>query len=146
MKIEAAMDYAKHADTDKETVACLCKWRGKYCAFKLSYEVVEDEEPEDNGPRFSIEYVGGSLRDMYEVEGDTYTGADLDALQDDMIESVIDPVNLDFQIYPATSDAELIPYIYNELMPEYMPAIDTVKDLDVYQHQVDRVLHHLKQK
>ena len=141
MKIQRAMSYAKHANSETETIASICKWLGKYCVFILRYEVIVDEEPEDNGPRFTIEYLGGQLDDFYEVEGDTYDGHDLDELANDIIE-LIDINRLTFGVYPVVIDTtEVIPEIYNVLLPGYVPKFDEIKDWQLYEHLVDRILH-----
>ena len=94
-----SMDYAVNADFDKETIAYLAKWQRKYCVFILTYEVVTDEiKPEDNGHRYSIEYLGSQLFDAYNVEGEHYCGADIDELTDDII-NVISPDQLQLRVY-----------------------------------------------
>jgi hypothetical protein len=142
MNIKQAMEYAQHADFKKETIAHMCRWQGQYCVFILTYEMITDEEPEDNGPRYSIEYVGSSLFDAYCAEGETYYGADINELTDDIIE-LISPDELKFRVYQHPVVSEVVPYIYSELLPEMMPDYDAGLDPQFYQHQVDRVLHYL---
>ncbi len=145
MNLLHAMSYARNADYNKETIACLTKWYGNYCVFILRYDVIEDEEePEDNGPRYFIDYVGSKLNDPYSIEGETYDGANFDELVDDVIE-YISPDELNFQIYKTTTSAETVVHIYHDLMPD-IPDYEQVTDKQFYQHQVDRVLHHLKKQ
>ena len=142
MNLQKAMDYARNADFETETIACLCKWMNLYCAFILKFEIITDEEPEDNGPRYIIEYVGSKLSDPYSVEGEHYTGANLEELTDDIID-LISPDRLNFQVYQRTTDAEVIPFIYHDLLPDMMLDYEKTFDMDFYHYQVDRVLHHL---
>ena len=44
-------------------------------------------------------------------------------------------------MYERTTDAEVIPVIYHDLLPDMMPDYDKTFDTDFYQHQVDRVLN-----
>jgi len=143
MNLQQAMDYAENADFKKETIAYLGKWQRRYCAFIMTYEMVDWEiEPEDNGPRYSIEYVGSALFDAYCVDGETYYGADINELTDDIIE-LISPDELKFRVYQHPVVSEVVPYIYSELLPDMMPDYDAGLDPQFYQHQVDRVLHYL---
>lgn len=142
MNLQKAMDYARNADREKETVACLCKWNNLYCAFIMTFDIIDDEEPEDNGPRYSVEYVGSKLNDPYNIEGESYYGSSLEELTDDLF-NCITPERLNFQVYQRTTDAEVIPVIYHELLPDMMPDYDKTFDTDFYQHQVDRVLNHI---
>ncbi|QCZ93462.1 hypothetical protein [Salinimonas iocasae] len=87
-----------------------------------------------------MEYIGGKLNDPYCVEGDHYCGSNLEELTDDLF-NVITPERLNFQVYERTTDAEVIPVIDHDLLPDMMPDYDKTFDTDFYQHQVDRVLN-----
>jgi hypothetical protein len=140
MNIEQAMEYAQHADFKKETIAHMCRWQGLYCVFVLTYEMITDEEPEDNGPRFSIEYIGGHLNSTSWGEEEIYTGKDLEELTDDIIEC-IHPDRLAFQVYNTVLDTDVVPYIYEMLLPNLLPKYDSVTDTEFYGYLVDRALH-----
>jgi len=139
MNLQSAMDYARHANTAKESIVCLIKWRKNYCVFNLFYE----PEPHDEPPYYCIEYVGGRFQDVHSVEGENYSGENYSELIEDLIE-FISPDQLQFQIYQTRVNMDLmIPYIYRELLPDLIPDYEVVDDKSFYQHQVDRTLHYI---
>ena len=112
-----------------------CKWQNNYCVFSLDYLQEESEN------WFGIEYVGSKLLDAYSVEGESYGGEGIQELTDDIIEH-ISPDNLNFQIYQTKVDTSLIvPAIYHQLLPDFIPNYERVDDISFYRHQVDRTLN-----
>ena len=135
MNLDKAMDYARHADFNKESIVCLCKWQNNYCVFSLDYLQEESEN------WFGIEYLGSKLLDAYSVKGESYGGEVIQELTDDIIE-YISPDNLNFQIYQTKVDTSLIvPAIYHQLLPDFILDYERVDDISFYRHQVDRTLN-----
>ena len=137
MNLKSAMEYARHANVEKESVVCLMKWQSYYCVFELTYIEEDDGEIEKY---YCIEYLGSKFNDFYCCEGDNYLGANLQELESDIVE-LISPELLNFQVYENTVDmSETIPSIYNALLPDLIPDYEGVSDMNFYQYLVDRTL------
>ena len=138
MNLKSAMEYARHADVEKESVVCLMKWQSYYCAFELTYR--EEDDDGEIEKYYCIEYLGSKFNDFYSCEGDNYLGANLQELESDIVE-LISPELLNFQVYENTVDmSETIPSIYNALLPDLIPDYEDVSDMNFYQYLVDRTL------
>tara|TARA_A200000159_G_C7240305_1_gene304262 strand:- start:201 stop:635 length:435 start_codon:yes stop_codon:yes gene_type:complete len=139
MNLKSAMEYARHANDDKESIVCLTKWQNQYCAFALTYR--EDDDDGEIEKYYCIEYLGSKFNDFNSCEGDSYLGANLQELESEIVE-LISPEMLNFQVYESQVDmCSAIPFIYNELLPDLIPDYENVSDINLYQYQVDRTLN-----